>query len=55
MGMAGIVCYDGTRIIMITRQFIETLGRPLELDTEMESGAPGRLACGEDLARGTST
>ncbi|KAF2878625.1 hypothetical protein ILUMI_27547, partial [Ignelater luminosus] len=34
MEMAGIVCYTGANIIMRTREIIEQVGRPLELDTD---------------------
>ncbi|XP_025837463.1 DNA polymerase epsilon catalytic subunit A [Agrilus planipennis] len=34
MEMAGIVCYTGANIIMMAREIIEKVGRPLELDTD---------------------
>ncbi|KAF5297091.1 hypothetical protein FQA39_LY02671 [Lamprigera yunnana] len=34
MEMAGIVCYTGANIIMKTREIVEQVGRPLELDTD---------------------
>uniref|UniRef100_A0A914I899 DNA polymerase epsilon catalytic subunit n=1 Tax=Globodera rostochiensis TaxID=31243 RepID=A0A914I899_GLORO len=34
MEMAGIVCYTGANIIRETRELVERIGRPLELDTD---------------------
>ncbi|KAF5305758.1 hypothetical protein FQR65_LT07654 [Abscondita terminalis] len=34
MEMGGIVCYTGASIIMKTREIVEQVGRPLELDTD---------------------
>ncbi|KAB0803610.1 hypothetical protein PPYR_00580 [Photinus pyralis] len=34
MEMGGIVCYTGANIIMKTREIVERVGRPLELDTD---------------------
>lgn len=34
MDMAGIVCYTGANIITKTREIVEKVGRPLELDTD---------------------
>ncbi|KAK3853994.1 hypothetical protein Pcinc_039493 [Petrolisthes cinctipes] len=34
MEMAGIVCYTGATIIMRSREIVEQIGRPLELDTD---------------------
>ncbi|KAK4884405.1 hypothetical protein RN001_000676 [Aquatica leii] len=34
MEMGGIVCYTGANIIMKTREIVEQVGRPLELDTD---------------------
>lgn len=34
MEMAGIVCLTGARLIQMARQTVESIGRPLELDTD---------------------
>ncbi|KAJ8911879.1 hypothetical protein NQ315_012545 [Exocentrus adspersus] len=36
MEMAGIVCFTGANIIMKAREIIEQIGRPLELDTDVD-------------------
>ncbi|CAG8450499.1 4116_t:CDS:10 [Ambispora leptoticha] len=34
MEMAGVVCLTGAKIIQMAKQWVETIGRPLELDTD---------------------
>ncbi|CAF4159888.1 unnamed protein product, partial [Rotaria sordida] len=42
MEMGGIVCTTGSTIIKRTRELVEQIGRPLELDTELITRDPSR-------------